>query len=53
MDNALDFLKARRSTRRFQQKAVPEKSLEAVLEAGRYAPSGMNMQATHFLVIQN
>ena len=45
MENALEFLKARRSTRKFQQRSVPAEALEMVLEAGRYAPSGMNMQA--------
>ena len=53
MENALEFLKARRSTRKFQQRSVPAEALEMVLEAGRYAPSGMNMQATHFLVIES
>ena len=53
MENALQFLKARRSTRAYLDKAVPSEFLEAVLEAGRYAPSGKNVQATHFLVIRN
>lgn len=53
MEHVLEFLKARRSTRRFQQRAVPGDALEAVLEAGRFAPSGKNVQATHFLVIEN
>lgn len=53
MENALEFLKGRRSTRKFQNKIVPAEALEMVLEAGRFAPSGMNVQATHFLVIRN
>lgn len=53
LENALQFLKARRSTRAYLDKAVPSEFLEAVLEAGRYAPSGKNVQATHFLVIRN
>lgn len=53
LNNALEFLKARRSTRKYLDKAVPAEALGAVLEAGRYAPSGMNVQATHYLVIRN
>lgn len=53
MENALEFIKSRRSTRKFQDKPVPEAALSAVLETGRYAPSGKNVQATHFLVIKN
>ncbi|WP_228351599.1 nitroreductase family protein [Variimorphobacter saccharofermentans] len=48
----LDFIKSRRSTRRFKEKIVPEEILHQVIEAGRYAPSGGNSQSTHFIVIQ-
>lgn len=46
----LDFIKSRRSTRKFKDKAVPEEMLTQVIEAGRYAPSGGNSQSTHFIV---
>lgn len=49
----LEFIKSRRSTRKFKQEPVPEGLLEQVIEAGRYAPSGGNSQSTHFLVIEN
>lgn len=49
----LDFIKSRRSTRKFKPDMVPEELLEKVLEAGRYAPSGGNCQSTHFIVIKN
>lgn len=49
----LDFIKSRRSTRKFKDKAVPEKLLTQVIEAGRYAPSGGNSQSTHFIVVEN
>jgi nitroreductase len=48
----LDFIKSRRSTRRFKEKIVHEEILHQVIEAGRYAPSGGNSQSTHFIVIQ-
>ena len=53
MDETLNWIKARRSTRKFKAQDVPQEALEAVLEAGIYAPSGKNVQATHFLVIRN
>lgn len=49
----LEFIKSRRSTRRFKREAVPEGLLEKVIEAGRYAPSGGNSQSTHFIVVEN
>ncbi|MBR3358639.1 MAG: nitroreductase [Solobacterium sp.] len=49
--NAYELITTRRSTRRFQNRSVPEELLEQIIEAGRYAPSGGNSQTTHFFVI--
>lgn len=49
----LNFIKSRRSTRRFKNEMVPEELINQVVEAGRYAPSGGNSQSTHFIVIEN
>lgn len=49
----LDFIKSRRSTRKFKKDAVPKELLNQIVEAGRCAPSGGNSQSTHFIVIQN
>ena len=49
----LEFIKSRRSTRKYADIAVPTEIVEQVVEAGRYAPSGGNSQSTHFLVIRN
>lgn len=49
----LNFIKSRRSTRKFKEDAVPEELLNQVIEAGRYAPSGGNSQTTHFIVVEN
>ena len=38
----LDFIKSRRSTRKFKNEAVPAELVEQVVEAERYAPSGGN-----------
>lgn len=47
----LDFMKARRSVRHFAERPVPRAVLEACLETARYAPSAMNMQPVHYLVL--
>ena len=49
--NVYDAIMTRRSTRRFQQKAVPDELLTKPVQAGRFAPSGGNSQSTHFFVI--
>lgn len=50
----LEFIKSRRSTRKFiQDRDVSFELIEKVVEAGRYAPSGGNSQTTHFMVITN
>jgi nitroreductase len=43
----------RRSIRRFEDKAVPKAVIDKLLEAGVWAPSGMNSQPWHFTVIEN
>lgn len=49
---ALEAIRTRRSTRIFKDRLINEATLEQVIEAGRLAPSGMNAQGNHFLVIQ-
>lgn len=49
----LQAIHTRRSVRKYQQEQISDQLLDAVLEAGRYAPSGGNNQTTHFIVIQN
>lgn len=48
----LEFIKSRRSTRKYKNIPVETEKIEQIVEAGRYAPSGGNNQTTHFLVIQ-
>ena len=52
-DKMLEFIKSRRSTRKFTCEAVPEDKLNQIVEAGRFAPSGGNCQTTHFIVVKN
>ncbi len=49
----LDFIKSRRSTRKFKENKVPDDILAKIIEAGRYAPSGGNSQSTHFIIVTN
>ena len=47
----LDLLKSRRSIRIYQDKPIPQDLLFQILEAGRWAPSGANLQPWHFIVV--
>lgn len=47
----LDLLKSRRSIRIYQDKPIPQDLLLQILEAGRWAPSGANLQPWHFIVV--
>jgi nitroreductase len=47
-----ELICARRSCRAYTGAQVARGSLDKVLEAGRMAPSGMNVQQCHFIVLQ-
>ncbi|MFX0134350.1 MAG: nitroreductase family protein [Candidatus Hodarchaeota archaeon] len=49
----LKFLKERRSIRSFQDKSIPDKEIEMILEAGRWTPSASHRQPWEFIVIKN
>ena len=48
---ALELIRTRHSTRRYQDRPVERELLAQIIEAGRHAPSGGNSQITHFFVI--
>ena len=48
----LEIMKTRRSVRAYQSDAVPEELLDAVLEAGMYAPTGGGKQSPVIVAIQ-
>ena len=48
-----EAIRARRSIRKYSEQPVSPETLEAVLEAGRLAPSGLNDQKWHFTVVRN
>jgi nitroreductase len=47
----LNLLKSRRSIRIYQDKPIPQDLLLQILEAGRWAPTGANLQPWHFIVV--
>lgn len=52
-DIILDVIKKRRSVRHFNPIKIPDESIKDILEAGRWAPSGANVQPWRFLVVEN
>lgn len=52
MNEALKNLMERRSVRGYKKDLVPQEVLDEILEAGKYAPSGMGMQGTMMVVTQ-
>lgn len=48
-----DAIKTRRSIRRFSDKPVSDKDIEAILDAVRYSPSWANMQCWRFIVVKD
>ena len=49
----LSFIKSRKSTRFFGKKPVDGGSIRKILEAGRWAPSPLNAQPWHFIVVED
>jgi nitroreductase len=48
-----EAIKNRRSIRRYKADPVDDKKIEAILEAGRWAPSWSNTQCWRFIVVQD
>ena len=49
----LQSLKERRSIRAYQAEQIKEEELQAVLEAGMYAPTSMGKQSPKMVVVQD
>jgi nitroreductase len=49
----LEVVKTRRAIRKYKPELVPDDSIEKILEAGRWAPSGSNIQPWRFVVVKN
>lgn len=53
MNETIENLKSRRSVRSYSSRQVPEDVLNEILEAGKYAPSGMGRQPAVMVVVRD
>lgn len=49
----IEAIRTRRSVRGFTNESISDEIIEQVLDAGRWAPSGLNNQAWRFIVVQD
>ena len=53
MNDTLKVLEKRRSCRNFKSDMIPEETLEQIVRAGTYAPTGMGKQSPIILAVTN
>ena len=53
MNDTLKVLEKRRSCRNFKSDMIPEETLEQIVRAGTYAPTGMGKQSPIILAMTN
>jgi nitroreductase len=53
MNEVIQNILSRRSVRSFTEEQISDENLNTLLEAAKYAPSGMGRQGWHFTVVQN
>ena len=53
MDTMYDAILTRRSVKSYTDEQVPQELVEKIIEAGRYAPTGMNAMSPIFIAVQN
>lgn len=47
------MIRSRRSTRHYKKEPVPQSVIQEIINAGRFAPTGVNMQSIYFTVVQD
>ena len=52
-NNLLHVIKTRRSCRKYRPEQIPDEALNAILEAGTYAPTGMGLQSPFIVAVQD
>ena len=52
-EELLEFVKGRRTVRALRPDAIPDETVDKVLELARWAPTGFNLQPTEFLVVKD
>ena len=50
--SCIEQLLTRRSIRKYKKEPIPEEVIQNILEAGRLAPTAVNIQPWHFIVIK-
>lgn len=53
MNQVIETIISRRSCRKYKAEPLPRETVEAIIEAGRYAPSGHNSQTTRLIVFSS
>ena len=53
MTDAINIFKSRRSCKKFDGRPISDEELNAILEAGTYAPTGMNRQSPVMVAIRD
>ncbi|MBQ7764388.1 nitroreductase family protein [bacterium] len=51
--NLLELISTRKSVRKYLDKHIPDEDLRKILEAGRLAPSWMNVQSWKFILVKS
>jgi len=49
----IEAIKSRRSIRGFTDENVSDETITSIIDAGRWAPSGLNNQPWRFIVVRN
>ena len=53
MNEVIKAIKERRSIRKYKKDMVPDELIDAIVQAGTYAATGMNRQAPIIVVIKD
>lgn len=53
MADIIDIIKSRRSIRKYLDRPIPKETIDKLIEAAKWAPSGMNAQPWGFIVVQD
>ena len=53
MNEVIKNIEERRSIRKYKKDMIPKEIIEKIVEAGKYAPSGMGMQSSIIIAITN
>ena len=53
MNETMNTILTRRSTRKFLNRPIPEEELQQIIQAALHAPSGMGRQTWQFTVVKN